>query len=343
MNLQGIEIFAVGEWRGNRKIKVTSETLDQMMASYDALGQTPGFRPPLVLGHGRTPGEPAYGWMDRMYRSGNKIVADFSDVPEYLVYSMKTKRYNSVSIEMYPTLDYNGKTFQNVLSAVAVLGAELPAVKGLKPLSESIPAEFAASVQGERVTLSKEDDAMFTQEQLDSLIAAAVKAAEAKFAADHAKEIEARDAKITAAEATIKTANEGRERAEAALGVFKRESEDRELNAFADQAIKDGKILPKQKDGLVAMAKSMSGVVKFGDNEVSALEAFKQFISDGPAKVDLSEKGGAAATDNKSASLEVDRRAKAEMAKDDKLTYAVAVEKVLAADNTLKLQYFHQA
>lgn len=336
--IQGIEIFAVGTWRGNKKITVDSAGLDAMLASYEALGSTPGFRPPLVIGHGRTPGEMAYGWVERIYRVGDKVLADFTDVPEYLIYLMKERRYNSVSVEMYPSLDHQGKTFQNVLSAVAVLGAELPAVKGLKPLAESLFKDA-----GEAEMLTKEDDDMttFTQAQVDQIVAAATQTTLTTAKAESDKEI---NAVKTAADAAVKTANEGRETAEAALNVFKRDAADKELNEFAEQAVKDGKVLPAQKDKLIALAKSMSGVIKFGDKEQSPLEVLKEFISEGTKKVDLSERGSNNPHPNsaKKAGDEVVRRATEEQGKDNKLSFQMAVEKVLAADPTLKQQYFQE-
>jgi len=340
-DLKGVEIFATGTWRGNKKITITASDLDAMIASFTALGgQVDGFRPPLVIGHTRTPGEMAYGWTQRIYRVGDKILADFSDVPDYLLYSIEEKRYNSVSIEMYPSIDYAGKTFQNVLSAVAVLGAELPAVKGLKPLSASIFSDAGPAEQ-----LSKEE-MMFTQEQVDALIAAAVAKATAQFKDSNEADTEKFAADLSTANDTIKSVTEAKERAEVALSVFKAEASDRELDAFIETAIKEGKVLPKQKAALVAMAKSMSGVIKFGDKDQSPIDVIKSFISEAPVKVDFSEKGSSHADTGKRADLEVDRRAKAAQATAGgatKLSYQDAVNKVLAEDNTLKLAYFSEA
>jgi hypothetical protein len=125
-----------------------------------------------------------------------------------------------------------------------------------------------------------------------------------------------------------------------------RRVQDRELDAFIDGAITEGKVLPKQKPALLAMAKSMSGVVKFADKDQSPLDVLKSFISDAPVKVDFSEKGSSRADQGgKSASLEIDRRAKAAVAAaggETKLSYQAAVNKVLAEDNTLKLAYFSE-
>lgn len=340
--LKGVEIFATGTWRGNKKITITASDLDAMIASFNALGgNVDGFRPPLVIGHTRTPGEMAYGWTERIYRVGDKILADFTDVSEMLLYAIQEKRYNAVSIEMYPSLDYSGKTFQNVLSAVAVLGAELPAVKGLKPLSANI---FSDAIGAEQLT---KDEAMFTQEQVDALIAAAVTKAVAEF--KEANEADAaKFAEASAASAAALTAmTEERDRATAALSVFKAEAQDRELDAFIDTAITEGKVLPKQKPALLAMAKSMSGVVKFADKDQTPIEVLKSFIADAPVKVDFSEHGTSRGDKGaKRADLEIDRRAKAAVAAaggETKLSYRDAVNKVLAEDNTLKLAYFSEA
>lgn len=338
MKLTSIEIFATGSWRGNKKITVTEADLDQMVASFDALGaRVSGFRPPVKLGHSNEVGGMAYGWVERIWKMGNKILADIVDVPDWLEFAIKERRYDSVSIEMYPSLDYEGKTFQNVLSAVAVLGSELPAVKGLKPLSESLFSD-----KGEAEVLSKEEDAMFTQEQVDTLIDAAVAKAKAEFKSAGEAEVAALTAKVTDAETKLSEANQRIERADAALAVFKSEAADREINEFIDGAIREGKVLPKQKDALVAMSKTMSGTVKFADKDATALDVLKSFINDAPVKVDLSEKGGAAAKKEKRADLELDKRAKDEMSKDAKLTYSLAVEKVLAGDPALKAAYFSE-
>ena len=155
-----------------------------------------------------------------------------------------------------------------------------------------------------------------------------------------------RGSDLAARDASIQSLTEAKQLAETALAVFKAEAQDRELDAFIDVAITEGKVLPKQKPALLAMAKSMSGVVKFADKDQSPLDVLKSFISEAPVKVDFSEKGSSRADlGGKSASLEIDRRAKAAVAAaggETKLSYQAAVNKVLAEDNTLKLAYFSE-
>lgn len=183
---------------------------------------------------------------------------------------------------------------------------------------------------------------MFTQEQVDALIAAAVTKATAEFKEANEADAEKFAADLATANASITAVTAAKDVAEAALAIFKAESQDRELGAFIDAAIEKGQVLPKQKPALLAMAKSMSGVIKFGDKDESPLDVLKSFITDAPVKVDFSEKGSASPDKAKTASLEVDRRAKAAQAAAGgatKLSYQDAVNKVFAEDNTLKLAY----
>ena len=60
-----------------------------------------------------------------------------SDLPDKLAAGIKDHRFDSVSPEIFFNLTRNGEKFRRALKAVALLGAEIPAVAGLKPLRES--------------------------------------------------------------------------------------------------------------------------------------------------------------------------------------------------------------
>src|SRR3990167_4277022 len=92
-DIHNVEIFGVGTWRGSKTVKVTGEMLDQMVAAFAQLSdKVQGFRPPIKLGHtdaqrfiGQSNGAPALGWIGALRRVGDKVVADFKDVPSSLV------------------------------------------------------------------------------------------------------------------------------------------------------------------------------------------------------------------------------------------------------------------
>lgn len=129
--MKAVPIFSVGTWNG---LKFEESDLDAMVASFDALGKAT--KVPLKLGHGRTvpDGQPAMGWVDRIWREGKKLVADFSDVPQLLYEAINKKLYRQVSVELLKDYFRGNQAFPWVLDAVALLGADIPAVKDLPDL-----------------------------------------------------------------------------------------------------------------------------------------------------------------------------------------------------------------
>jgi len=330
-DIREVEIFSVGTWKGSRKVTVDSRFLDDMIYSFNMLNaMVPGFEAPLKIGHNDRVGEPAYGWVDNLRRDGDKIVADFVDVPDAMIDAIKKRHYNTVSVEVYPTVEYAGDVFRNVLGAVALLGAEWPAVKGLKPLSASQFAEMAC----EKIELNQKEVDMptFTQEQHDAILAIAVTTAKSEM-----------QALIDASESRATAEAERADRAEAALNKFMDESLDREIESVIDAAIYDGRILPGNKGEMIAIASvfrdKASSKVKFGDKEVTALELFKSYVGSLPQIVILGEMGRSKAETESSASEEVDTKAKARMAADKSLSYSQAVSAVFSEDADLKTRY----
>lgn len=141
-DLKGIEIFSAGVWNND---PYTIEDLDRIVEAFPVAGVTP----PLKLGHteaqkffGQSDGAPALGWIERVYRRGAKLLADVSGVPEALKSMIQAKRYSKVSAEIY----WNYKTgragvLPRVLKAVALLGADLPAVSNLQDLQAALMSE----------------------------------------------------------------------------------------------------------------------------------------------------------------------------------------------------------
>ena len=107
----GIEIFKVGKWNGDDYNK---SDLDEMVANFDRVG----FQVPVKLGHKEVSGSPAYGWVERVRRVGDKLVADFRDLPEKLWNAIKSRRFDAVSSEVFWDLERNGKKFRRVLKAI---------------------------------------------------------------------------------------------------------------------------------------------------------------------------------------------------------------------------------
>ena len=126
--VRGVEIFASGLHNGDQ---YTEQDIDDIIAAHKELD----FRPAIKIGHSKdAPGAPAYGWVTALRKVGGKLVADFESMHDSVITALKDKRYDRVSSEIYFNLKRGGKQFRRALKAVALLGADVPAVAGLTPL-----------------------------------------------------------------------------------------------------------------------------------------------------------------------------------------------------------------
>ncbi len=120
-----IEVFKTGEHTdssGNKHTFSTSE-LNQMAEKYnDSLKTAPETIAPIVKGHPESD-SPAYGWVERLARRGEKLFAKIKDIEQNFYNELKDGRYKKVSIALYPDL---------LLRHIGFLGASQPAVKNLQ-------------------------------------------------------------------------------------------------------------------------------------------------------------------------------------------------------------------
>ena len=145
--IKGVEIFGTGIHNGD---KYSEADLDKMVTAFGELD----YRPAIKIGHTKDkPGAPAYGWVQNLRRAGTKLVADFTDMHDSVVDAVRKKLYDNVSAEIYFNLKRGGKQFDRALKAVALLGAEVPAVASLVPLHKM---EFVAEGEFEKVFASDE-------------------------------------------------------------------------------------------------------------------------------------------------------------------------------------------
>lgn len=361
-----VEIFGAGTWTpaSGGTITITTDDLDTMVANFAFTKESLGFKPRLKLGHqdtnkffGGTKGAPNFGFVDEMKRVGDKLVATFRDVPTALFDLMRTGRYNTVSVEVLPKVDIEGRTFQSVLTAVAVLGAELPAVKGLAELADVMLAEDDNSgrltMEG-RIMLAQQTEedepmttkdtavALYSQDQHQALVDAAVAKAVADTTAKFDGELKTLKGDLEATQGKLKEAK-------TALVTLADAAQNEKLGGIIDGAIKEGKALPAQRDMLFAMGRSMAGSAdEFAAGEdgkkVKGLDAFAAYMNAQPTQIEVDTETGAASSEKpgKFGSAEdeiLDLVAKAQK-EDDKLDYGAALSQVLAnCDQKLKDRY----
>lgn len=350
--IKKLEIFAAGTWTtsSGQKVTISNDDLEDIVKNFDILKDSNIVKPHLKLGHtdaqkwfGQKNGIPTLGWIDQVWAAGGKLFANIVNVPNEIIDLIKNGRYHNVSAEVFPkgVIKHNGAAVGPVLSAVALLGTEMPAVKTLAGLASALFADqFNSPLDKEPERFTKGEKGMYTQEQVDALVDAAVSKAVTK----------AKD-EFSAEQDSIKTQLEVATRravdAEKALNETKKAFEDQRISSIIETAIKAGKILPAQKDMVTAFAANMKeGTMNFGGKELSRLEMFEQFMNSFGKQVDLTERGsgnnsGGKADSFSTAAEEVDFKAK-EMIRLDtsgKLDYAAAFKKVLSADADLKERY----
>lgn len=134
-NIKGVEIFSVGTWNGD---KYTSHDLEEMVKNFDETKET--VKPYLKLGHDneqkflQREGIPSAGWIEKLYIQGEKLLADFSDIPQKIYDLIVKKAYRKVSSEIFWNIRIKEKAYRRLLSGVALLGAETPAVMNLNDI-----------------------------------------------------------------------------------------------------------------------------------------------------------------------------------------------------------------
>lgn len=351
--LRNVQLIRVGAWRGSAgETRFEVGDLEDIVRSYVALGSKTGFRPHLKLGHtdaqkffGQRNGFPSLGEVTNVWRDGEVVYADIENVPEALLDLIEKRRYTQLSIEIYPSYEYEGVKYRNVLAAVALLGAELPAVKGLNDLAQALfkdeaqifndaqgKQEFTEMPATEKTQAEKDAEARELQSRIDAAVAAAT-------------------SKLTTDLAAAQTANTA---LLARLDNTEKATRSARVAAIVDQGIKDGKIAPKSRDAFIAMGEAQAASdakIKFGEGdkavEKQGVEAFAATVEGLANVVELDEKGVTKVTKDdksggdKSAAERVDAMAQAAVQAGKAKTYTEAFAAVMAdpANAELKAAY----
>lgn len=201
-----VEICKAGTWtaKNGSKVTLTNGDLDNIVASYDPTVR----EAPLVFGHPED-NQPAFGWAQKLKRSGEVLLAQFQKVPEAVKELVRAGHYKKVSI----SLGADKKTLRHV----GLLGAVQPAVPGLKDVKfedgeDELTIEFSNQPDPNKTNLNqtKEDDV--EKKELEAKLAAEEKArkkaeAEAKESKDKtaAAEKELSESKLAAREGELET------------------------------------------------------------------------------------------------------------------------------------------
>jgi predicted ribosome quality control (RQC) complex YloA/Tae2 family protein len=331
-----IEIFNSGTHQdssGNEQL-YTPEALDKMVAVYNERTMNdPTLEAPIVKGHPQSD-DPAYGWVEKLVRRGNVLLAKLKDLSDDFVGEVRKGLYKKVSIAIYP--DY-------MLRHIGFLGAAQPAVKGLAPLNfsesdnynefEEQPAQDQAnSNQAETDTIQELTDLLQESEsEINSLLE-----------------------KINNLEEEISTLKQENERLTGYISDLERAGRRKEYREFVDSLIRnpEGMLIPP------ALTETAVNILDFAfvaekekplcfnsPEHNSAVEMIKTFLTGFKPLVQSGEFAVRRNTGNLTAELDfsgsnvsVDRlvlhqKAKEIQAESPELTYEEAVNKAAKAIN----------
>ena len=166
--INGVEIFRAGTYKLRRgdgsteTITYSDKDVAELAENTNALLAAKKHEPPAKLGHdddqalAKMAGLPAIGWVKRVIAKGASLYADFGQVPELVAEAIRRGRYKHISSEIYDgtqTRENFGDIVKGLsLRAVALLGADVPVVKGMNPVLLFSGVE-ASSVEGRIITL----------------------------------------------------------------------------------------------------------------------------------------------------------------------------------------------
>lgn len=193
--------------------------LDAIAASYDPAK----LEAPLVFGHPAV-SDPAFGWVKSVRREGGKLFAQIAQIPDEVRKLVQDGHYKYVSMSLMPD--------RKTLRHVGLLGAAVPAIDGLGPVS--------LSGDGDAVTINfAQGDGTMTVEELQAQITALT--TERDGLKRQLTEAQAKTAQVTADFGAYKS------------GIEVKAREDR-----IGRLIKDGKVKPAERARCLSFAAALA-------------------------------------------------------------------------------------
>ena len=283
-----VEVFSVGKWNG---MDFTREDLQLIAAAFSALKEN--HKVPLKFGHNDdqpfTDGQPALGWVENVEVIDNKLVAHMDSIPDVVFSAIEKKLYRHVSIELDFGVEHKGDYYPFVLSGVALLGADIPAVNNIGDLTKYMARQLKSSKRAAFTAINQ------PQKEIDMDL----KEMQAKLDAMQ-EQLSARDSQIATLasekakferdsvdlQAKVKLQEEAAERAK-----FERKKD--ELTTSVETLVKEKKITPAQREAFMAQYKEDDATIEMMEGNLKVLGMFSAGSEGGESgqQRDKSEEG----------------------------------------------------
>ena len=331
--IRNVDVFAVGTWRGANSPPegdtYTEKDLQEMVEAYKA-GVV---EPKIKITHGPDLEQIEVGAVENLRVDKGRLWGDFVRVPKSLYELMKRGLFKARSSEvLWNVKDKGGKAWGKVLKAVALLApGQRPAVEVLnegytfeKGYCYELAGDGDLPIQAVVLIQESVDRALHDyQEGQENERRRAEEARKKMALEDLIKKYGAKD------EADLERILGNAQEAEKRLKDYEVQRKDnmkKDFEAHVEQAIKDGKILPKEKDTVMQQFEGCA-------YDQSKVDNLKTFISGMAKKVDLGDKSrkdgdGKSYDTTKPPASEVNRLAKEYQAEGKAKDYKQALEVV---------------
>ena len=270
VSVKGVEIFSTGTWKG---IKYEEKDIDTVISNF----KNGVIEPYVKIGHDEDQPllkEFSLGWVDNLYRSGGKLIADFKQVPKIIGELIEKGALKKKSVELFNSYKAaSGKVYDKVLRAVAFFGANgEPALNNLNDFV-SLYHKDATNCEGEIVVLKNEDKETISMETIE------VSKNEYDALVSFKSDAEAKVTELEKYKADYESKSAEVEKITAELEAFKASAEKdkeasllKEATEYIDGQINNKKLLPKYKDSYIGdyVLKHKNGTVDTFKEEIES-------------------------------------------------------------------------
>jgi hypothetical protein len=283
------EFIVTGEHNG---IDFDRKKIQTIVKNFSLVTKSQFLDVPIKIGHHRNQtlkgdkGELAHGWATDAWsesfgEGGERGFLKLEGIPRALAFLINKKALKNRSAEIFTDIEFKGERIGPTLKAISLLGTSTPAVRGMQPAAAA-PLDSIVQMyeeDGNQVIIAnlrrnesmpdknepkkKDEDKLeviqLSQAELDAKIAeAASKAAEdtaKKLGEVHKKDTEELKGQLTELSSALKGEKATR-RKQAIKSALK------ENDLQFEALVKDGNVLPAQKDEYLALAKILDGVTE---------------------------------------------------------------------------------
>ncbi|MDH4182654.1 MAG: peptidase [Nitrospinota bacterium] len=297
-----IEIFRAGRHTAQTgaEVDITSQQLAAAAQAYDPATS----EAPLVVGHPAADA-PAYGWVKSLKVAAGSLLAELSQLDPAFAELVRTGRYKKISASFYtPDSPHNPRPGAWYLRHVGFLGAQPPAVKGLRAVSfagapdgvlefttqDTAWARLAGLMKGLKVLLAEKFGQAAAEKALPVVDLSALEIKPAT--APDPSALQTPDGPSAQVVAPTTQPAPGLAQFQERLALV-------ESGSFVEGLVREGKILPRHGAFLSSFLASLpaDGVVEFAENGSSIRKgltpAFRDFLKSLPPIVDFSERSAA--------------------------------------------------